>query len=201
MIMAKKLGMTRIYNNDGSASAVTVLQISSKVVGHKTQENDGYIANILAYGSKSKLKKPQQYIYDRFQVKGYLREDRVIDASKLIEVGAELSVENFALNQLVNVRGISKGKGFAGVMKRHNFKGGRASHGASLSHRTQGSTGSCQDPGKVWKGKKMAGHLGNVVVSVRKLRIIKIDLERNLLFLHGSVPGCTNRYVEVSINE
>lgn len=189
-MIARKIGMTRIYEGN-KVYAVTVLKIESTVVQHKTIERDGYQASVLLYGNK-KFKKPQKYIYDKFQVQGYMREFRDEYA-----IGETLSVELFAVGQKVNVRGISKGKGFAGTMKRHNFSGGRASHGASKSHRSAGSTGQCQDAGKVFKNKKMAGHLGSEKVSIKNLLILRINIEENLLLVHGAVPGSNNSYIEV----
>lgn len=197
MIIAKKLGMTRIYDEKGKVYATTLLQVTGKIISHKTIDKHGYSANVIVYGNKKRFNKPQKYIEEKFETIGKIKELRVQNESDLLQIGSNLSLSTFQVNKKVNVRSKSKGKGYAGTMKRHNFGGGNASHGASKSHRSAGSTGQCQDPGKVFKGKKMAGHLGNEYVTTKRLTILRIDLDQNIICIHGSIPGPNNQYVEV----
>lgn len=194
-LLAKKLGMTRVFAEDGAHVPVTVLQLDGcQVVGQRTKERDGYVAVQLGAGAcKAKnVTKPMrgQFAAAKVEPKAVLREFRV-DDDKLVDVGSELSAEHFAVGQKVDVSGIAKGKGFAGAMKRWNFGGLRASHGVSISHRALGSTGQCQDPGKVFKGKKMAGQMGNKTVTTQSLEVVRVDAENNLLLVKGAVPGAT----------
>ena len=200
-LIAKKVGMTRIFAADGNHVPVTVLQVENcQVVAVRTVENDGYDAVQLGIG-KAKVKnvtKPQRGHFAKANVapKRKLAEFRV-SPDNLIEVGSEISAEHYVSGQFVDVAGISIGKGFAGAMKRHNFGGLRASHGVSISHRSHGSTGQCQDPGKVFKGKKMAGHLGAVRVTTQNLQVVKTDAERGLILVKGAVPGSAGGWVTV----
>lgn len=201
-LIAKKLGMSRIFGADGSHIPVTVLSVDSlQVVDIKTQERDGYTAVQLGTGAiKAKnVSKPQKGHFAKANVepKKKLAEFRVSEDC-LLSVGNELSVEHFVVGQFVDVCSTSKGKGFAGVMKRHNFAGLEASHGVSLSHRAAGSTGQRQDPGKVFKGKKMAGHMGDERVTVQNLRIAALDTDKGLIMVRGAVPGGENAWVYVT---
>ncbi|TCK98837.1 LSU ribosomal protein L3P [Shimia isoporae] len=200
-IIAKKVGMTRLFMEDGKQIPVTVLQLDGlQVVAQRTMEKDGYTAVQLGAGS-AKAKRTSKAMRGHFaaakvEPKRKLAEFRVSEDG-LIEVGAEISAEHFLEGQKVDVAGTSIGKGFAGAMKRHNFGGLRATHGVSISHRSHGSTGQCQDPGKVFKGKKMAGHMGAVRVTTQNLEVVKTDADRGLLFIKGAVPGPKSGWVSV----
>ena len=200
-IIAKKVGMTRLFMDDGKQIPVTVLQLDSlQVVAQRTTEKDGYTAVQLGSGM-AKAKRTSAAMRGHFAVakvapKRKIAEFRVSEDA-LIEVGQEISAEHFLEGQKVDVSGNSIGKGFAGAMKRHNFKGLRATHGVSISHRSHGSTGQCQEPGKVFKGKKMAGHMGDRVRTMQNLEIIKTDLENELLYVKGSIPGSKNSEILV----
>lgn len=200
-LIARKLGMTRVFGEDGGHLPVTVLQIDScQVVAHRTAERDGYQALQLGAGA-AKVKntnKPMRGHFAAAQVepKQKLAEFRIADDA-FIDVGAELSADHFVDGQKVDVVGTSIGKGFAGAMKRHNFGGLRASHGVSISHRSHGSTGQCQNPGRVFKGKKMAGHMGAVRVTTQNLEVVKTDADRGLVFIKGAVPGSKGGWVTV----
>src|ERR1700691_5943444 len=184
-ILAKKLGMTRIFRDDGTHVPVTVLQVDQlQVVAAKTQEKDGYSAVQLGCG-KAKV-----------EPKAKLMEFRV-DADALLEPGATLSAAHFAVGQKIDVCGTSKGKGFAGGMKRWNYAGLEASHGVSISHRSLGSTGNRQDPGRTFKNKKMAGHLGVERITTLNLEVAAVDADKGLLMIKGSVPGAPGGYVRV----
>ena len=201
-LIAKKLGMSRIFESDGTHVPVTVLSVEDlKVVDVKTLDRDGYTAVQLGTGAiKAKnVSKPLKGHFAKANVepKKKLAEFRVSEDC-LLSVGDELSVEHFVAGQFVDVCSISKGKGFAGVMKRHNFAGLEATHGVSISHRSHGSTGQRQDPGKVFKGKKMAGHLGDERVTVQNLKVVATDAARGLLMVKGGVPGGENAWVYVT---
>lgn len=201
-LIAKKLGMSRIFGADGSHTPVTVLSVDNlQVVDVKTQERDGYTAVQLGTGAvKAKnVSKPLKGHFAKAKVepKKKLAEFRVSEDC-LLSVGNELSVEHFVVGQFVDVCSTSKGKGFAGVMKRHNFAGLEASHGVSVSHRSHGSTGQRQDPGKVFKGKKMAGHMGDERVTVQNLKVAAIDADKGLIMVKGAVPGGENAWVYVT---
>ncbi|MBQ8630661.1 MAG: 50S ribosomal protein L3 [Alphaproteobacteria bacterium] len=201
-LIAKKLGMSRIFESDGTHVPVTVLSVEDlKVVDVKTLDRDGYTAVQLGTGAiKAKnVSKPLKGHFAKANVepKKKLAEFRVSEDC-LLSVGDELSVEHFVAGQYVDVCSISKGKGFAGVMKRHNFAGLEATHGVSISHRSHGSTGQRQDPGKVFKGKKMAGHLGDERVTVQNLKVVATDAARGLLMVKGGVPGGENAWVYVT---
>jgi large subunit ribosomal protein L3 len=200
-LIAQKLGMSRVFRDDGSHVPVTVLKVEScQVVAQRTDEKDGYTALQLGAG-KRKVKrttKPMRGHFAKAEVepKKKLIEFRV-PAEALIEVGAELTVDHFVPGQKVDVVGITIGKGFAGVMKRWNFAGLEASHGVSISHRSHGSTGQRQDPGRVFKNKKMAGNMGNVRVTTQNLEVMATDPAEGLLLIKGAVPGAKNGWVTV----
>ena len=192
-VIAKKVGMTRLFQDDGRHVPVTVLALDNlQVVAQRTADNDGYNAVQLGAGSaKAKnLSKPQRGHFGKAEVepKAKVVEFRV-DEGNLLDVGAELSADHFVAGQLVDVQGVTQGKGFAGAMKRWGFKGLRATHGVSVSHRSHGSTGQRQDPGRVFKNKKMAGHMGARNRTQQNLEIVRTDAARGLLFVKGSVPG------------
>jgi len=201
-MLAQKLGMTRIFSDDGAHVPVTVLKVDGcQVVATRTRDKHGYTAIQLGVGP-AKVKhvtKPMRGHFAKAKVepKRRLAEFRVSEDA-LVDIGAELSVSHFVPGQFVDVAGISIGKGFAGAMKRHNFHGLRASHGVSVSHRALGSTGQCQDPGKVFKGKKMAGHMGGERVSVQNLKVVATDEDRGLIMISGAVPGSAGGWVRVS---
>ncbi len=201
-LIAKKMGMTRVFDADGGHVPVTVLKVDDcQVVAVRTTEKDGYNAVQLGLGA-AKVKNTTKAMRGHFakakvEPKRKLAEFRVSEDA-LLEVGAELSATHFVTGQYVDVAGTSIGKGFAGVMKRHNFKGLRASHGVSISHRSHGSTGHSQDPGKVFKGKKMAGHMGDERVTVQNLRIVSCDDERGLILVRGAIPGSKGGWVLIS---
>ena len=200
-VIAKKLGMTRVFAEDGAHIPVTVLQLDGcQVVGQRTQERDGYVALQLGAGTKKakNTNKAQREAFAKAEVepKAYVTEFRV-DADALLDVGAEISAEHFLAGQKVDIQGETIGKGFAGAMKRWNFGGLRATHGVSISHRSHGSTGQRQDPGKTFKGKKMAGHYGQEVVTQQNLTVVRVDAERGLILIKGAVPGHDGSYVKV----
>jgi len=200
-ILAKKLGMTRLFMEDGKQIPVTVLQMDGlQVVTQRTMERDGYTAVQLGAGT-AKVKRVSKamrghYAAAKVEPKRKLVEFRVSE-DNLIAVGEELSAEHYLDGQKVDVSGTSIGKGFQGAMKRHNFGGLRATHGVSVSHRSHGSTGQCQDPGKVFKGKKMAGHMGNARVTTQNLEVVKTDVARGLIMIKGAVPGSKGGWVTV----
>jgi len=195
-LLAKKLGMTRIFKEDGTHVPVTVLHLDQvRVTGARTQDKDGYTAVQLGYGvAKTKnVNRPQREHYGKLKVEAPKKavEFRVA-ADAVLEPGAVLSANHFVAGQFVDVCGTSKGKGFAGGMKRWNFAGLEASHGVSISHRSLGSTGNRQDPGKTFKNKKMAGHLGVDRITTLNLEVAAVDADRGLLMIRGSVPGAKN---------
>jgi large subunit ribosomal protein L3 len=200
-LIAQKVGMTRLYTEAGDHVPITVLKVDGcQVVAQRTAEKDGYTALQLGVGT-AKVKnttKPQRGHFAKAKVepKRKLFEFRV-SPEALIAVGAELSVEHFVPGQFVDVSGTTIGKGFAGVLKRHHFRGLRASHGVSVSHRSHGSTGNRQDPGKVFKNKKMAGHLGDRRRTTLNLKVVATDSNRGLLMIEGAVPGAAGGYVLV----
>ena len=200
-VIAQKVGMTRIYTDAGVNVPVTVLRMENvQVVSQRTNEKNGYTAVQLGAG-KAKVKNVTKsmrghYAVAKVEPKRKLAEFRVSE-DNMIDVGAQLSAEHFVEGQKVDVTGTSVGKGFAGAMKRHNFGGLRASHGVSVSHRSHGSTGQCQDPGKVFKGKKMAGHMGSTRVTTQNLEVVKTDAERGLLMIKGAVPGSKGSWIMV----
>ena len=200
-LIATKMGNSSYYHEDGTNIHVTVLKVDDCIVSNvKTLNKDGYnavqLASIETKKDISNIKKPQRKVFSSTNItpKKILKEFKV-DNDNVLEVGTKLNVEHFKVNQFVDASSISIGKGFAGVMKRHNFGGLRASHGVSISHRSHGSTGQNQDPGRVFKGKKMAGRMGNKKVTKQNLKIVEIDNINNLLILKGSVPGKKNSIV------
>ena len=200
-IIAKKVGMTRLFMDDGKQVPVTVLQLDGlQVVAQRTAEKDGYTAVQLGSGM-AKAKRTSAAMRGHFASakvapKRKIAEFRVSEDA-LIDVGEEISAEHFLEGQKVDISGTSIGKGFAGGMKRHNFKGLRATHGVSISHRSHGSTGQCQEPGKVFKGKKMAGHMGAAKVTTQNLEVVKTDSARGLIMIKGAVPGSKGGWVTV----
>ncbi|MEW9922406.1 50S ribosomal protein L3 [Marimonas sp. MJW-29] len=200
-VIAKKVGMTRLFMEDGKQIPVTVLQLDGlQVVAQRTQEKDGYTAVQLGAGT-AKAKRTSKAMRGHFaaakvEPKRKVAEFRV-DPDAMLPVGEEIIADHYFAGQYVDVAGTSIGKGFAGAMKRHNFGGLRASHGVSISHRSHGSTGQCQDPGKVFKGKKMAGHMGAVRVTTQNLEVVKTDSERGLIMVKGAVPGSKGGWVTV----
>jgi large subunit ribosomal protein L3 len=200
-LLAKKLGMTRLFKDDGTHVPVTVLHLDRlQVVATRTEEKDGYTAVQLGWGAAKvkNVSKPNKGHFAKAKVepKAKLAEFRV-DADALLEPGATLSAAHFVVGQKVDVSGTSKGKGFAGAMKRWNFAGLEASHGVSVSHRSHGSTGNRQDPGKTFKNKKMAGHLGQERITTMNLEIAAVDAEKGLVMVKGAVPGAKGGFVLV----
>jgi large subunit ribosomal protein L3 len=200
-LLAKKLGMTRLFKDDGTHVPVTVLHVDNvQVVAARTEETDGYSAVQLGWGTAKvkNVSKPNKGHFAKAKVepKAKLVEFRV-DAGALLEPGATLSAAHFLVGQRVDVCGTTKGKSFAGVMKRWNFSGLEASHGVSISHRSHGSTGNRQDPGKTFKNKKMAGHLGVDRVTTLNLEVARVDAEKGLIFVRGAVPGAKGGFVLV----
>jgi large subunit ribosomal protein L3 len=202
-IIGRKAGMTRIFNEEGASIPVTVIEAGpNRVTQVKTAESDGYRALQVTFGQKrtSLVNKPLAGHFSRADSEAGegLWELRLEgEEGGDIELGAELSVEQFEAGQKVDVTGTSKGKGFAGTVKRHNFRMQDATHGNSLSHRAPGSIGQCQTPGRVFKGKKMAGHMGDERVTVQNLEVVGVDKERNLLLVKGAVPGAAGGHVTV----
>ncbi len=198
-VIARKLGMTRLFMEDGRQVPVTVLSMDNvQVVAQRTNERDGYTAVQLGAGA-AKAKNVTKPMRGHFTVAKVEPKKKVVEfrvsEDNLVDVGEEIIASHFFEGQFVDVVGTSIGKGFAGAMKRHNFGGLRASHGVSISHRSHGSTGQCQDPGRVFKGKKMAGHMGAARVTTQNLRIVKTDVERGLLMVRGAVPGAKGGWV------
>lgn len=201
-LIAQKVGMTRVFTDEGTHVPVTVLKVDGcQIVAARTKERDGYVALQLGVGRiKTKnVTKPMRAHFAKAKVEPRRRlvEFRVSDDA-VVDVGAELSVEHFVPGQFVDVTGTSIGKGFAGAMKRHNFGGLRASHGVSISHRSHGSTGGRQDPGRVFKNKKMAGHMGAVTVTTQNLKVVQTDAARGLILVMGAVPGSKGGYVTIT---
>ena len=200
-ILAKKLGMTRIFTDAGDHVSVTVISVEGcQVIAHRTQEKNGYTALQVGSG-RAKVKNVSKAERGRFAIakvepKMKLAEFRVAE-DRMIPVGAEITADHFVVGQHVDISGITLGKGFAGAMKRWNFRGLRATHGVSLSHRSLGSTGGRQDPGKTWKNKKMAGHMGVERVTTQNLKVVRTDPERGLILVEGSVPGHAGNWVSI----
>ena len=200
-VIAKRLGMTRLFLEDGRQVPVTVLQLDNlQVVAQRTADRDGYTAVQLGAGT-AKAKRTSAGMRGHFaranvEPKRKIAEFRV-SPDNLIDVGAEITANHYLAGQYVDIAGTSIGKGFAGAMKRHNFGGLRASHGVSVSHRSHGSTGQCQDPGKVFRGKKMAGHLGSVRVTTQNLEVVRTDADRGLIMVKGAVPGSKGGWVTI----
>ena len=200
-LIATKIGNTSYFQNDGTNSHVTILKVDECIVSKiKTTENDGYnavqLASIETGRDISHVNKPQRKLFSSIKIKPkkILKEFRV-DNDNILEVGTKLNADHFKVDQFIDASSHSIGKGFAGVMKRHNFGGLRATHGVSVSHRSHGSTGQRQDPGKVFKGKKMAGRMGHTKVTKQNLKIIEVDNVNNILIVKGSVPGKKNSVI------
>jgi large subunit ribosomal protein L3 len=202
-LLGQKLGMTRIFADDGSSIAVSVVSVeNNRVVQVKTVESDGYDAVQVAFGARraKRVTKALKGHYAKASVEAgsTLSEFRVSgEELTSLAAGSVVSLDTFAVGQMVDVTGTSKGKGFSGVIKRHNFSSNRASHGNSRSHNTPGSIGQRQDPGRVFPGKRMAGHLGDVNVTTQNLELVRIDAARGLLLIKGAIPGCVNGKVIV----
>ncbi|MEL7482403.1 MAG: 50S ribosomal protein L3 [Pseudomonadota bacterium] len=213
-VIARKLGMTRVFSEDGMHVPVTVLALDGcQVVGLRTEDvrsvktkkggdvdrTDGYTAVVMGAGTK-KAKRAPKPLRGQFAKAGVAPKAKVVEfrvKGDLPDVGAEVLADHFVPGQKVDVAGITVGRGFAGAMKRWNFGGLRASHGVSISHRSHGSTGQCQDPGRVFKGKKMAGHYGSARRTVQNMEIVRTDIERGLILVKGAVPGHDGSWVEV----
>jgi len=200
-VIAKKLGMTRLFMEDGRQVPVTVLHMENvQVVAQRTGEKDGYSAVQLGAG-EAKAKRVTQAMRGHFAAASVAPKRKIaefrVSPENLIEVGEEITADHYFAGQYVDVAGTSIGKGFAGAMKRHNFGGLRASHGVSVSHRSHGSTGQCQDPGRVFKGKKMAGHMGSVRVTTQNLEVVRTDAEKGLIMVKGAVPGSKGGWVMI----
>ena len=198
-LITKKVGMSRYFDANGNNHPVTILQVNKcEIVEVKTLEKNGYQSVKIATGSSKNINKP---------TKGYLKKNNIssfkhskefrVSNLDFYKVGTEVKVNNFIEGQFVDVCSNSIGKGFAGGMKRHNFAGNRATHGVSISHRSHGSTGQCQDPGKVFKGKKMAGRLGNKKITIQNLKVLKVDMDNNILLIKGAVPGHNGAVISV----
>lgn len=200
-LITKKIGMSFKFNPDGKRVTLTLLHVDNcQVVACKLLDKDGYYAVVVGTGSRKlhNVSKPMKKLFTDTGIspKAKLKEFRVSE-NNILDVGANLQSDFFKIGQFVDVCGSSIGKGFAGVMKRHNFRGLEASHGVSVSHRSHGSTGQCQDPGKVFKGKKMAGQMGNTNVTVQNLRVVDFNIENGLLIVSGNVPGSKGGYVYI----
>ena len=201
-VIATKLGMSRVFGEGGRHIPVTVLKLDQcRVVGHRTEDRDGYCAMQIGVGlAKTKrMSKANRTVYGKRNVEPpqKVAEFRVPNDA-MVDVGVEIVADHFVAGQFVDLVGTSKGKGFAGAMKRHGFSGLRASHGVSISHRSHGSTGQCQDPGKVFKGKKMAGHMGDERVTIQNLEVVGTDSEKGVILVKGAIPGAKGGYVLIS---
>src|ERR1700758_4268535 len=200
-VIAQKMGMTRVFTDAGEHIPVTVLKLSNcQVLGHRTKDKNGYVALQLGSGARKTVRMPKaergQFAVAKVEPKRKLAEFRVSEDA-LIPVGAEITADHFVTGQFVDVTGTSIGKGFAGAMKRWNFGGMRATHGVSVSHRSLGSTGGRQDPGKTWKNKKMPGHMGVDRITTLNLRVVQTDVDRGLILVQGSVPGAKGGWITV----
>ena len=200
-VIAQKVGMTRVYTEAGEHVPVTVLRVDNcQVVAQRTQEKDGYTAVQLGVGARKPKNTPKalrgHFAKAEVEPKRKVAEFRV-SPENLVQVGAEITAGHFVAGQYVDVTGTSIGKGFAGAMKRHNFAGLRATHGVSVSHRAHGSTGQRQDPGKVFKGKKMAGHMGDARVTTQNLQVVRADADQGLILIRGAVPGAKGGWLIV----
>ena len=200
-VLAKKLGMTRFFDEAGNHVPVTVLQLDGcQVIDHRTEERDGYVALQLGAGTK-KVKNTSQAERGHF-AKAEVEPKRIVAEFRvtkddLIDIGSEITADHFVVGQRVDIQGVTVGKGFAGAIKRWHFGGLRATHGVSVSHRSHGSTGQRQDPGKVFKGKKMAGHMGDRRVTTQNVKVVKTDVERGLIMVEGSVPGAKGGWIMI----
>ena len=199
-LIGKKSGMSRLFLEDGESVPVTAVSVCGNFIADiKTKEKNGYNAIVVSKSKKSKnLQKAQKEFFKKINLSpGSLNEFKLEDNSETFEVGKHLTAEIFKIGQYVDVTGVSKGKGYAGVIKRHNFSMQDATHGNSLAHRAHGSIGQCQTPGRVWKGKKMSGHMGNVQKTVQSLKIVDMDIENNVIYIKGAVPGFNGSEVKI----
>lgn len=200
-LIAKKVGMSRVFDQDGLNIPVTLLQLDNcRVLEKKTFKKNGYNALLISYGKKKKnrINKCVKGFFTKIKEEPSIKQKEFrVSEEGMLDVGSEITTDHFIVGQKVDVRGETIGKGFAGGMKRHNFGGNRASHGVSISHRSHGSTGQCQDPGKVFKGKKMAGRLGGVYRTIQNLEVIKTLKNENLIIVKGSVPGPKGLFVTI----
>ena len=201
-VIVKKLGMSSCFLESGDKIPVTLLQMQDcQVVSHITKAKNGYDALVIGSEniSLNKVTKPMRTVFSNAKVKPkrVLREFRV-NPDAFVEIGVDIDVRHFVEGQLVDVSGVSIGKGFAGGMKRHNFRGLEASHGVSVSHRSHGSTGGCQDPGRVFKNKRMAGHMGDVMVTKQNLKVVSVDHESGIIIVKGSVPGSNGSVLTIN---
>src|SRR5450432_1905022 len=200
-VIAQKVGMMRVFTDAGEHVPATVLRLANcQVIAHRTKDKDGYVALQLGSGTRKvrNVSKAERghFAVAKVEPKRKVAEFRV-EESELIPVGAEITADHFVVGQYVDVTGTSIGKGFAGPMKRWNFGGLRATHGVSVSHRSHGSTGGRQDPGKTWKNKKMAGHMGTDTVTTQNLKVVRTDVERGLILVEGAVPGFAGGWIAV----
>lgn len=200
-LIAKKVGTSAIFNAEGDRLAVTLLYVDScQVISHKTLERDGYIA-VQVGAFDANPNRVTKQLKGHFAKAGVAPKKKMVEfrvtENALVQVGTILNVSHFVEGQYLDITATSIGKGFAGVMKRHNFRGLEASHGVSVSHRSHGSTGQRQDPGRVFKGKKMAGHMGDRTVTMQSIKIVAVDTENKLIAVYGSVPGADNSYVVI----
>jgi len=200
-LVGRKSGMTRIFTEDGVSTPVTVIEVEPNRISQlKTAETDGYNAIQVTIGERkaSRVSKPQAGHFAKAEsAAGRSVSEFTVDSVDGYELGSELKVDIFEEGQAIDVSGITKGKGFAGVMKRYGFAGGDATHGNSISHRAPGSIGQCQTPGRVFKEKKMAGHMGDVKRTLQNLSVVRVDAERNLLLVKGSIPGAKGSNVVI----
>ena len=199
-MIGKKSGMSRLFLEDGESIPVTAISVCGNFVADiKTKENNGYDAVVLSKSNKNNnLNKSQTEFFKKINIiPGSLSEFKVENEIQSYEVGKHLTADLFEVGQYVDITGISKGKGYAGVIKRHNFSMQDATHGNSLAHRAHGSIGQCQTPGRVWKGKKMSGHMGNVQKTVQNLKIVDLDVENNVVYVKGAVPGFNGSEVKI----
>ena len=199
-MIGKKSGMSRLFLEDGESIPVTAISVCGNFVADiKTKENNGYDAVVLSKSNKNNnLNKSQTEFFKKINIiPGSLSEFKVENEIESYEVGKHVTADLFEVGQYVDITGISKGKGYAGVIKRHNFSMQDATHGNSLAHRAHGSIGQCQTPGRVWKGKKMSGHMGNVQKTVQNLKIVDLDVENNVVYVKGAVPGFNGSEVKI----
>ncbi|EJP71546.1 MAG: 50S ribosomal protein L3 [SAR86 cluster bacterium SAR86A] len=200
-LIGKKSGMSRLFLEDGESVPVTAVSVCGNFIADiKTKEKNGYNALVVSKTEKSNnLNKSQKEFFKKVNLEpGSLAEFRLDDNNdSSFEIGSHLTADLFEVGQYVDVTGTSKGKGYAGVIKRHNFKMQDATHGNSLAHRAHGSIGQCQTPGRVWKGKKMSGHMGDVQKTVQSLKIVHMDVENNVIYIKGSVPGFNGSQLKI----
>ena len=200
-LIAKKIGMSAYFKESGKHVPVTVLRVDNcQVAAHRSRDVDGYVAMQLGVETAKvkRVTKPMRGHFSKAKIEPKKRlVEFIVSEDLMVDVGSEITASHFVAGQFVDVVGTSQGKGFAGGMKRHGFSGLRASHGVSISHRSHGSTGQCQDPGKVFKGKKMAGHMGSVNVTTQSLEVVSIDVDRGLILIKGAIPGSKGSYIVI----